>query len=203
VQFLSQPFVVGDRVEILTSGGGHVITGTVERVDPMRTILRSDAELPITMPNKVCTSQVVESCHHGRLVMGKQQGETPGLSCCVKVLWLLVRMQFLVCVQMLADMVIINESRVGHSRVMQAFNKPRVYSLTLPMRFQVESRACLTPIVTQLLRSVHQPACGPRHQNSSTCSTTPGWSYGLTLIDALQADASIQYLHRISRRWSS
>jgi Mechanosensitive ion channel len=53
MQFLSQPFVVGDRVEILTSGGGRVITGTVERVDPMRTILRSDAELPITMPNKV------------------------------------------------------------------------------------------------------------------------------------------------------
>ena len=45
--------MVGDRVEILTSGGGHVITGIVERVDPMRTILRSDAELPITMPNKV------------------------------------------------------------------------------------------------------------------------------------------------------
>jgi hypothetical protein len=42
--------------------------------------------------------------------------------------------------QMLADMVIINESRVGHSRVMQAFNKPRVYSLTLPMRFQVDQR---------------------------------------------------------------
>ena len=57
VQFLSQPFVVGDRVEILTSGGGHVITGTVERVDPMRTILRSDAELPITMPNKACCPQ--------------------------------------------------------------------------------------------------------------------------------------------------
>ena len=56
MQFLSQPFVVGDRVEILTSGGGRVITGTVERVDPMRTILRSDAELPITMPNKVWTS---------------------------------------------------------------------------------------------------------------------------------------------------
>lgn len=52
-QFLSQPFVVGDRVEILTSGGSRVITGTVERVDPMRTIMRSDAELPITMPNKV------------------------------------------------------------------------------------------------------------------------------------------------------
>jgi small-conductance mechanosensitive channel len=56
MQFLSQPFVVGDRVEILTSGGGRVITGTVERVDPMRTILRSDAELPITMPNKVGTA---------------------------------------------------------------------------------------------------------------------------------------------------
>ena len=54
---------------------------------------------------------------------------------------------------MLADMVIINESRVGHSRVMQAFNKPRMYSLTLPMRFQVESGACLTPLVMQLLHS--------------------------------------------------
>lgn len=53
MQFLSQPFVVGDRVEILTSGGGRVTTGTIERVDPMRTILRSDAEMPITMPNKV------------------------------------------------------------------------------------------------------------------------------------------------------
>jgi hypothetical protein len=39
--------------------------------------------------------------------------------------------------QMLSDMVIVNESRVGHSRVMQTFNKPRAYSLTLPMRFQV------------------------------------------------------------------
>ena len=52
-QFLSQPFVVGDRVEILTSGGGRVLAGTVERVDPMRTILRSDAEVPTTIPNKV------------------------------------------------------------------------------------------------------------------------------------------------------
>lgn len=58
-QFLSQPFVMGDRVEILTSGGSRVITGTVERVDPMRTIMRSDAELPITMPNKVGPSWLV------------------------------------------------------------------------------------------------------------------------------------------------
>ena len=53
----------------------------------------------------------------------------------------------MVCMQMLSDMVIVNESRVGHSRVMQAFNKPRVYSLTLPMRFQVQSKSRSTPII--------------------------------------------------------
>lgn len=62
MQFLSQPFVVGDRVEILTSSGGRVITGTVERVDPMRTIMRSDAELPITMPNKVQFCLILPRC---------------------------------------------------------------------------------------------------------------------------------------------
>ena len=50
--------------------------------------------------------------------------------------------------QMLADMVIVNESRVGHSRVMQTFNKPRAYSLTLPMRFQVQRAASHSALCT-------------------------------------------------------
>ena len=52
-QFLSRPFVVGDRIDVTTAGGGRLLTGYVERVDPMRTILRSDAGLPFMLPNKV------------------------------------------------------------------------------------------------------------------------------------------------------
>ena len=51
-QFLSQPFLVGDRVEVATGNGARVLTGVIERIDPMRTIVRSDAEVPITIPNK-------------------------------------------------------------------------------------------------------------------------------------------------------
>lgn len=52
-QFLSQPFVVGDRVKILGSHGGEdAFVGTVERVDPMRTTLRNDSDLPTVIPNK-------------------------------------------------------------------------------------------------------------------------------------------------------
>ena len=50
-QFLSQPFVSGDRVEM--TGGPGKLVGYIERVDPMRTILRTDSGLPITIPNKV------------------------------------------------------------------------------------------------------------------------------------------------------
>ena len=51
-QFLSQPFLVGDRVEVATATGTRVLTGVVERIDPMRTIVRSDQDVPITIPNK-------------------------------------------------------------------------------------------------------------------------------------------------------
>ena len=51
-QFLSQPFLVGDRVEVATGTGAKVLTGVVERIDPMRTIVRSDVDVPITIPNK-------------------------------------------------------------------------------------------------------------------------------------------------------
>ena len=54
MQFISRPFVVGDRIEISSVGGAKFVVGTVERVDPMRTIIRTDACMPITIPNKVC-----------------------------------------------------------------------------------------------------------------------------------------------------
>ncbi len=53
VQFISRPFVVGDRIEISSVGGSKFVVGTVERVDPMRTIIRTDSCMPITIPNKV------------------------------------------------------------------------------------------------------------------------------------------------------
>ena len=68
-------------------------------------------------------------------------------------MYALTHPSYVLRMQMLSDMVIVNESRVGHSRVMQAFNKPRVYSLTLPMRFQVQSKSRSTPILTQTLDS--------------------------------------------------
>ena len=52
-QFISQPFLVGDRVQIATASGAKVLTGVVERIDPMRTIVRSDTDVPMTVPNKV------------------------------------------------------------------------------------------------------------------------------------------------------
>ena len=52
-QFISQPFLVGDRVQIATSSGTKVLTGIVERIDPMRTIVRNENDVPMTIPNKV------------------------------------------------------------------------------------------------------------------------------------------------------
>ena len=56
LQFISRPFVVGDRIEISSVGGSKFVVGTVERVDPMRTIIRTDSCMPITIPNKVGTA---------------------------------------------------------------------------------------------------------------------------------------------------
>lgn len=48
--------MVGDRIEISSVGGSKFVVGTVERVDPMRTIIRTDSCMPITIPNKVSPS---------------------------------------------------------------------------------------------------------------------------------------------------
>ncbi|KAL3136343.1 hypothetical protein ABBQ38_005605 [Trebouxia sp. C0009 RCD-2024] len=59
--FISRPFVVGDRIEISSVGGSKFVVGTVERVDPMRTIIRSDSCMPITIPNKVLSEQIISN----------------------------------------------------------------------------------------------------------------------------------------------
>ena len=52
VQFVSRPFVVGDRVELRTATGASVVLGLVERISPMNTTFRSDQNIPISIPNK-------------------------------------------------------------------------------------------------------------------------------------------------------
>ena len=53
MQYLSRPFVVGDRIDVMTSSGGKVVSGFVEEVSPMRTHLRTDHWLSVMIPNKV------------------------------------------------------------------------------------------------------------------------------------------------------
>ena len=70
VQFLSRPFVVGDRIDILTSGGTKFATGFVERVDPIYTVLRTDTGTPVTINNKAWPSPIdmlSETCGWGGL----------------------------------------------------------------------------------------------------------------------------------------
>ena len=46
VQFITRPFVVGDRITLKTTDGQVVISGIVETIRPMRTVIRSDDNLP-------------------------------------------------------------------------------------------------------------------------------------------------------------
>ena len=50
--YLTRPFVVGERVTLQTPSGAAVVTGVVERIDPMRTLIRSDRAAPVSIPNK-------------------------------------------------------------------------------------------------------------------------------------------------------
>lgn len=172
----------------------------------MRTITRSDAEVPNchalqgapsclpgvlnrdllrpTIGNVVSwPGSRAHSVAPGRTCMGASQLQSSGggqLCCCLDSH--LASFAAVPCPQMLSDMVIVNESRVGHSRVMQTFNKPRAYSLTLPMRFQVCTAraaarhiACLPGILRHFLlpATCQTPPCGcappfsDRHINST------------------------------------
>jgi small-conductance mechanosensitive channel len=52
-QFVSQTFVKGDRVTLMTTSGGVVVTGVVESISLLYTTIRSDLFMPISIPNKV------------------------------------------------------------------------------------------------------------------------------------------------------
>ena len=73
LQFLSRPFVVGDRIDILTSGGTKFATGFVERVDPIYTVLRTDTGTPVTINNKAWAPPLVLSSEMPRWC-GLRQG---------------------------------------------------------------------------------------------------------------------------------
>lgn len=57
--FLTQPFVVGERVRLLGSGGSEVVFGVVESVDPMNTIVRKDDGVPVIIPNSSAAEYLV------------------------------------------------------------------------------------------------------------------------------------------------
>jgi len=61
VQFITRPFIVGDRIELKTTGGGTVLVGIVEKIDPMRTVLRTDGTVPQAIPNKAITEYIVSN----------------------------------------------------------------------------------------------------------------------------------------------
>eukprot|EP00210_Caulerpa_lentillifera_P000758 g733.t1 len=57
--FLSRPFVPGDHVQVFSSNGSLVYNGIVERVNPLRTIIRTDKNYPLTIPNKLLSEMVI------------------------------------------------------------------------------------------------------------------------------------------------
>lgn len=59
--FVTRPFVVGDRIELKTTGGGSVLVGIVEKITPMRTVLRTDGTIPMAIPNKAITEYIVSN----------------------------------------------------------------------------------------------------------------------------------------------
>jgi len=63
-QYLTRPFVVGDRVELKSSGGGSIVMGVVESISMMRTQLRTDRAVPISIPNRAITDMIVSNESH-------------------------------------------------------------------------------------------------------------------------------------------
>ncbi|KAK9909058.1 hypothetical protein WJX75_006607 [Coccomyxa subellipsoidea] len=59
--YLSRPFVVGDRIDVMTSSGGKVVSGFVEEVSPMRTHLRTDHWLSVMIPNKTLSDLIISN----------------------------------------------------------------------------------------------------------------------------------------------
>jgi MscS family membrane protein len=50
--YTSRPFIAGDRVQLKTMSGANVISGTVDKILPLHTILKADNGTPIFIHNK-------------------------------------------------------------------------------------------------------------------------------------------------------
>lgn len=50
--FMSRPFINGDRVQLKSLSGAVIAAGVVEQITPMRTVIRTDAKVPVYINNK-------------------------------------------------------------------------------------------------------------------------------------------------------
>jgi len=50
-----------DKVELKTQSGSTVLHGTVVRIEVMRTIVRTEAGIPVAIPNKAVTEMIVSN----------------------------------------------------------------------------------------------------------------------------------------------
>lgn len=70
-----------DKVELKTQSGSSVLHGTVVRIEVMRTIVRTDAGVPVAIPNKAVTEMIVsnESLSHPDRMQAAGVGTTPAV----------------------------------------------------------------------------------------------------------------------------
>lgn len=59
--YFSQTFVKGDRVVLMTTGGGAVITGYVEAISLLYTTIRTELGIPVSIPNKAVAEMLVKN----------------------------------------------------------------------------------------------------------------------------------------------
>eukprot|EP00210_Caulerpa_lentillifera_P002110 g2025.t1 len=57
--FFSRPFVAGDRIQLYSRTGSLIYDGIVERINPLRTIIRADKNTPLTIPNQLLSEMVI------------------------------------------------------------------------------------------------------------------------------------------------
>lgn len=125
MQFLSRPFVVGDRIDIASGSGAKFATGYVERVDPIYTVLRTDTGLPVTIPNKVASENGMQlTPSHSAVLQSRCSYSTPCTLCYIPLCLGVVsrcsapstinvnNVQCLVCLAMLAQLTKRSEERV-------------------------------------------------------------------------------------------
>lgn len=84
--FLSRPFVPGDSVTC-QAAGAILVSGVVEKVTPMRTLLRTDDDVFVTLPNKTIADMIVfnKSRREARSRLVARSWERPYLKFKVKL----------------------------------------------------------------------------------------------------------------------